>query len=151
MPLVALLLGVLVGVLVLVRARGLHEVGRLGDVEGRLTGLARRIVDGRLEVLEVDEQVRLRHLQHVLGRELEVVRLGARRREVRDVDVVTADLRRGVLERVEGGDNREPAVGSALAAGGALVVGAARGEGAERERGSGEERKSLHENDSHHG
>ena len=61
---------------------------------------------GRLEAVEVDEQVGLRDGGDVLRRELQVVGLGARRRQRGDGDAVAADPGGRPLERVEAGDAR---------------------------------------------
>ncbi len=51
-----------------------------------------RLVDGRLETLQVDGQVRLGDRGYLAWGELEVMRLGTRFREVDDCDVIASDL-----------------------------------------------------------
>ena len=69
--------------------------------------LFRRLLDRGLEPLtEVDDEVGVEDLVDLVGIELEVVRLGARGGEVRDVDPVTSDALRRVRDRIEGGDHR---------------------------------------------
>ena len=70
-----------------------------------------RAVDGSLErrleaAAEVEDEVGGADALDVARRELDVVRLGAGRREVRDGHPVAADLLGRVRERIEAGDDR---------------------------------------------
>jgi hypothetical protein len=78
-----------------------------------------------LQALEIDDDLGLGDLGHLLRRELQVVRLRAGRGEVGDADGVAADALGDELQRVEGGDDGELAL---LAGSG--VIGSAGGQGA---------------------
>ena len=142
---VALVTPFVVVVVPLVLVRGDVEAGVVGDVEGGVPGLLRRVVDRRLELLEVDQVVGLAHLEDLLRRELEVVGLGAGLGEVGDLHVVAADLRDGVLEGVEGGAHPHLVVVSAATVGAAAAGGHGEEEGGGGDEGAG----AMHENDSH--
>ena len=72
----------------------------------RPVSLLRRLLDRRLEVpAEVEHEVGVEQLIDLLRGELEVVRLRAGGREVRDVHAVAAHPLGRVRERVEGGDD----------------------------------------------
>src|SRR5262249_53099035 len=67
----------------------------------------RGLLDRGLEpTAQVENEVGVTNLLDVLRGELHVVRLGARRRQIGDVNSWTADLRRHPRERVEGGHDR---------------------------------------------
>jgi hypothetical protein len=75
-----------------------HDRGRIG--------VTRRVLDRRLEpVAHHEHDARRRDLVDLLRRHLEVVGLGARRREIDDLDASAADLPGGLRERVERGDD----------------------------------------------
>ena len=59
---------------------------------------------------DVEDEVGLLHARDVARRQLDVVRLGAGRRQVRDRDAVAADPLRGEGERIEGRDDVEAPV-----------------------------------------
>jgi hypothetical protein len=84
-----------------------------GCVEERERGAVRgpsRAFELRLESMshQQDEPGVLDRLD-IVGRELEVVRLGARGRQVRDLDVGPADLLGDEGQGIEGGDDGVPA------------------------------------------
>ena len=88
-----------------------HQVGRLGDIEGRLLRMGRHCgIDGGLEVREVDRHVRLLEVEDLPWQQLQVVGLPARFGERRDGDAVPADLLHGIRQGVEGGDYVQPAI-----------------------------------------
>jgi Fur family transcriptional regulator, ferric uptake regulator len=73
------------------------------EVDGRPTPLLERMLERRLEPgAEVEDEVGVLHRLRIAGGELEVVRLGTGRSEVRHRDTVAADLLRQVREWVEG-------------------------------------------------
>ena len=77
-----------------------------GHVDGPVGGLLRDgLVDGRLEALDVQDEVGLGDLGDLRGAELEVVRLDARGRQDVTSTALAADLLGGVLQRVERGDD----------------------------------------------
>ena len=84
------------------RPGGVHQV--LGGARGD------RVVDGGLEAREVDHDIGLADGADLARRELDVVRLGARRGEGRDRDEVAAHVLDDVLQRVERCQHREAVV-----------------------------------------
>lgn len=129
----------LVGVLALA-AGVLLEPGRRRGVDHVLGGaLLDALVDRGLEPREVDDEVGVADRTDLRGCELEVVRLGRGRREVRDVDVLPADLLDDVLERVERREHLEPTVVAAASSRAAVPGGARRDERGRGEGGGGGE------------
>ncbi len=93
------------------------QSGHLGGVDllaGRV--LLDRVVDGGLEAVLVDHQVGVDDLGRLLGRDLQVVRLGPGLGEVLDAGMLPTDPLRDVLERVERGHHLDLAVGGARGA-----------------------------------
>ena len=88
-------------------ARGSRtEIDAVEDVERRAAPPLGRLLHRGLEpVADVHEEPCLLHAADVPGRELEVVRLGAGRREVHDLGRRTGDLARRVRQRIEGRDD----------------------------------------------
>ena len=79
------------------------EVSGGPDVEGVMRRvLGDGVVDRRREASQVDGEVGILHASDLARRELDVVGLGAGRREVGDPHVLTTDALGDVLERVEG-------------------------------------------------
>ena len=72
------------------------------------------VVKRRLESLDVKERLCFVQLGDLLRADFELVRLGARGGDGRDVDVVAADLLREPLDRVERGGHFQFPGGSAL-------------------------------------
>ena len=87
---------------------------------GRAVALLGGLLDRGLEAVpEVEHDVGVEHLVDLVGVELEIVRLGARGREVGHVHAVAADALRGVRDGIEAGDNlttRRLRVGASRAA-----------------------------------
>ena len=89
---------------------GVLQRHHVGDVEPGVIGQRRlvdRVVDAGLERLLVHDQVGLEDTSHLLGRELDVMRLGARAGEVVDAGVAAADPLGDVRERVRSRDDRD--------------------------------------------
>ena len=79
----------------------------VGQVHHRSLGVPERVLDRRLESSpEIEHEIRRGDRLDLIGRELEVVWLDPGSREVRHPDVDTANLLRGLRERVEGRNNR---------------------------------------------
>ena len=99
--------------------------GQIGEQVDRDTSrIGDRVLDGGLKSLtQVEHEVGRLDRRDGVGCELQVVRLHARRREVHDVDVVSADRFDGCLDGVERRDHRYPA----LRPGAALIARRARG------------------------
>ncbi len=111
------MLVLVVSVDVVVVVRGQRGLGRGGCLEdgGGVEGTGRvavedGLVDGGLEAGLDDDEVGAAHVADGGGGELEVVRFAAEGGEVRDDDAVSADLLGDELERVERGEDLEPAV-----------------------------------------
>ena len=80
---------------------GRVEEGERGAVRG-----PSRAFELRLESMShQQDEAGVLHRLDIVGRELEVVRLGARGRQVRNVDAGAADLLGGEGEGIEGGDD----------------------------------------------
>ena len=80
---------------------------RTKHVERRTVALRHRILESGLEAsTDVDDQVGVRDLPNVTRGELEIVRLGTRRREVDDVRARASDLLGDPGKGVEAGDDR---------------------------------------------
>ena len=97
---------------------GLNQLGRGGDVDDGLRGLLLDgLVNGALEAREIDHRVSGGQRVDHLGRELEVVRLGAVRGQGGNGDVLAADLLSQVLQGVERGHDGQFAVFGGAAVG----------------------------------
>ena len=133
--------------LVVALGAGVDQRHDVGDVElgvvGQL-GLRDRLVDAGLERPLVDQQVGLAHLGHLLGRELDVVRLDAGAGQAVDVHAVTRDALGNECERVRGGDDRHPGVRSVR-----VTHEAAAAQQQRADDPTGDERDPVHENDCH--
>ena len=102
------------------RALVVHAVeigGRCGVEDALRLRLVDRLVDRGLEAGQVHDRVSVDEGGDVAGRELEVVRLLPAGGQALDLHVRSADRRRHPLERVEAGDDPQPAVAPALAVG----------------------------------
>lgn len=119
----------------------LLQRGEGGRVDlGLDLGLGHRVVDGGLEVLEVEHRVGLLERGGLLGADLQVVRLLAGLGQAGDVHMVPAYLLGEEGHRVERRDDVELA-----RAGRGRAVGGAGGEGAEAEGGGGRDRGAGYE------
>ena len=100
------------------------EVGRRGDIEAAFAGLGLcGLVDRALQPLLIDHEPGLADRCHVMGGELDVVRLGAWPGQAGDRHVGAADLLRGECQRVERGDDSELAGAGPAHGGGAAAAG----------------------------
>ena len=88
------------------RCEGPSSPQRSNDTVGAVALLGGLLDRGLETVPEVEHHVGVEDLVDLVGGELEVVGLGARRREVRHLDAVAADALRGVGHRIEARDHR---------------------------------------------
>jgi hypothetical protein len=91
------------------------EVGGRGNIEATVAPLGLDgLVNGALQAFFVHHKARPADRGHVPECELDVVWLGTRPGQARDRHEVAADLLGGELQRVERGDDREPAAHRAV-------------------------------------
>ena len=87
------------------------------QLDGSSAGAVHRFLERRLEPLaEIEHHVRGANALHVARRELDVVRLGAGRRQVRHLDARAADPLGREGQRVEARDDARPVAVAPLAA-----------------------------------
>ena len=100
-----------VGIERLLPLLALAELEALEQVDRRVVALGGVFERGLEALAQVEDEVGVADALDVAHRELDIVRLGSRRGEVRDLDAIAADLGGGECQRIEAGDDVRATVG----------------------------------------